>query len=144
LLSIKLCSSCCILMILNYCLKRENSRSNTEYPLTTVFLKRHPLKNLAYLFICKLVFLTANLLLLHSIFLDYFYHYQVFVYTRGGKNLFVMNLSWIMFLCRFVAVSCNTIHWEVQTHVRENCFFFQFNSWQDTISMCDLTRENLH
>ena len=130
MLSIKLCSSCCILRTLNYYLKRKNSRSNTEYPLTTVFLKRHPLKNLAYLFICKLVFLTANLLLLHSIFLDYFHHYQVFVYTRGDKNLFVTNSSWIMFLCRFVAVSCNTIHWEVEMHVRENCFFFfQFTSW---------------
>ena len=38
----------------------------------------------------KLV-LTGNLLLLHQISLDYFYHFQVFVYTRGNKNLFVTN-----------------------------------------------------
>ena len=33
----------------------DNLGAITEYPSTIVFLKRHPLKNEAYLFICKLV-----------------------------------------------------------------------------------------
>ena len=64
----------------------------------------------------KLV-LAGNLLLLHWVFFDYFYHNQVFVYTRGDKNLFVTNSSQIVSLCCFNAVSHNTLHLEVETHV---------------------------
>ena len=35
--------------------KKKTLGATTEYPSTTVFLKWHPLKNQAYLFICKLV-----------------------------------------------------------------------------------------
>ena len=69
----------------------------------------------------KLV-LAGNLLLLHWVFFDYFYHNQVFVYTCGDKNLFVKNSSQIVSLCCFNAVSHNTLHLEVETHVGENCF----------------------
>ena len=57
----------------------------------------------------KLV-LTVNLFLLRRISLDYFHYHQVFVYTRGNGNLFVMNSSRLMFSYRLVAVLRNTIH----------------------------------
>ena len=90
----------------------------------------------------KLV-LNINLLLLRWISFDHFYHHQnlIFVYVRANKNLFVLkpimceiNSSRLMFLCSFVAVFCNKIHWKVETHVGEN-FFSQFRSSQDTIRM---------
>lgn len=81
----------------------------------------------------KLV-LAGNLLLLHWVFFDYFYHNQVFVYTCGDKNFFVTNSSQLVSLCCFNAVSHNTLHLEVETHVGEN-FVLQLISWQDTISM---------
>ena len=67
------------------------------------------------------------------IILNYFYHHKVFVYTRGDGNLFTTDSSQLMFSYRLVAVLCNTIHWEVETHVGD--IFFQFICRLDTISM---------
>ena len=38
------------------CFKEQQKKgATTEYPFTIAFLKRHPFKTVAYLFICKLV-----------------------------------------------------------------------------------------
>ena len=44
-----------------------------------------------------------------------------------------INLNQHHVFVRFVAVLWKKIHWAVEMHVSEN--FFQFNSWQDTVSM---------
>ena len=77
--------------------------------------------------------LNGNLLLMRRISLGYFCHHQGFVFTRADSNLFVTQLIMceinssqhhvFMLLCG----TLNTIKsiWEVETHVGDN--FFQFN-----------------
>ena len=80
----------------------------------------------------KLV-LNGDLLLMRKISLDYFFHHQGFVFTRADNNLFVtqpilheINLS----QHHVFVLLCDTLTtikfiWEVEMHVGEN--FFQFN-----------------